>query len=598
MSRRAASGAVVALRPEHVTEIMFEDRDGELYRVRTTTGRAPQARRIANFVPQLHARIEVVDASGVISVRYAIVIESTSGMHEVEVDAARPLEFVPTVPGLYVETRQGDYVREAIERAAVDAPPERRYAHTGWIHTENGWLFLHAVGAIGADGSMPEYRATVDARLSGYTLPDPPTSDEAPQFVRAAIDDFLGAADESVTLPLLAAVARAPLGSAPNYLVHLAGETGAGKTSIVQLAAGWFGPALAASDAPVCAWNSTATDLEITAAQAKDVCVVVDDYLGTRPHEQTADRLLRTTTGAARGRRRADLSARANYRPGGLIISTGEDTFGRASAQARACTIRCAASTRAPLDAYERAREAALNGEFATATACYVQHLARVAECDGRDRDGMPGGWAAHVRAVHAQLAGAFNGAHPRQLAIVVDLVAALAHFFAWATDIGAVTETDARKHVTACAAALVDAVEETRTDEATEALQLLRDALAAGDCHVTLLRGGMPEDAHLWGWRDGRPSGPCVGYLDDRAIGLIPNACAAVVRGAQHRTGNTPNVTRQRLAHLFIERGWLDRNTNRRTYGVRRRIGNARLDLWPLSLDVFAPSIEHGDNQ
>jgi hypothetical protein len=167
-----------------------------------------------------------------------------------------------------------------------------------------------------------------------------------------------------------------------------------------------------------------------------------------------------------------------------------------------------------------------------------------------------------------------------------------------WAADLGAVNAHEAKDHLRACAAALVDAVGDTRTDEAAEAVQLLHDALAAGDCHITLPRGGMPDDAHMWGWRDIRPSGRCIGYLHDGAIELIPNACVALLRDAQQHAGVTPNVTRQRLGQLFMERGWLARNPKRRTLGVRRRIGERRIDLWPLSLDVIEPAIEHGDDQ
>ena len=42
------------------------------------------------------------------------------------------------------------------------------------------------------------------------------------------------------------------------------------------------------------------------------------------------------------------------------------------------------------------------------------------------------------------------------------------------------------------------------------------------------------------------------------------------------------------------VTRAWVARNPSRRTFGARRRIGNLRIDVWPIALDVFnAPDDE-----
>jgi hypothetical protein len=370
----------------------------------------------------------------------------------------------------------------------------------------------------------------------------------------------------------------------------LAGETGAGKTSTAQLAAAWFGPALARHDAPLASWNSTITDLEILTAELHDVLGVVDDYLGTAAHERTADRLVRTATGAARGRRRADLTARPTYPPGGLIVSTGEDQLGRTSAQARALTLPCTRATRASEAAFNAACRAAESGSFAQVLAAYVQALAGDRERRGAQADGMPYGWDHDLAVIRRQVAARLEQAdvHPRQLDIVVDLVTALARFVKWAAQVGALRRAQARRLVNDALDACCAAVADTVLDDAAETLALLGSALTAGRCHVSTPAGHEPSDGHLWGWHDRRPTQPCVGYLREQSIDLLPDALVEVIRAAQSRAGQPVNITRQRLGHLWADRGWLARNTGRRTFGERRRIGDRRLDVWPLPLALF----------
>jgi hypothetical protein len=590
----AAEHIVVPLRPERTVAVTYDDRDGELWKIRTSTGRAPEARRIANFVPHVQACIEIHDPNGTATTHYRLAVQTKRGESIIEVDATRPLEFVVQLPGLVVEARQADYVREAIERDAVDAPIEVEHCYTGWDHDADGWHFLHVAGAITATGATNTIRATVDVRLAGYTFAIPPSPEATAAIVREAIHTFFDAADRSITLPLFAAVMRAPLGTAPNYAIHLAGQTGSGKTSLAQLAVGFFGAQLAIPDTPVCAWNSTATDLEITTAQARNVCVVLDDYLATRVHEQTADRIVRATTGVTRGRRRGDLTARPTYRPGGLIISTGEDSFGRTSAQARALTIQCAPSLRAPDDAFRQAQRAAADGTFATAQAAHIRTLAERRDRQGVEPDGMPDGWAADVARIRPKISLRLGPeVHARQIEIVTDLATAAARAFLWAEQIGALDHAEAQQLADDTVTALCAATTGTVADEATDAIERLRDALASGHAHITLPQGGTPPDSHLWGWVNDRPGGPCIGYLHDDTVDLLPNVAVEVLRAAQTRTGATPNISRQRLGRLFNDRGWLRRNTNRRTFGMRRYIGNHRIDVWDLPLAIFDGTIE-----
>ena len=58
---------------------------------------------------------------------------------------------------------QREYARTAIQSFSMTAEERCIYTHTGWRKVDGHWIFLHAGGAIGADGPV----AGVNVRLSG-----------------------------------------------------------------------------------------------------------------------------------------------------------------------------------------------------------------------------------------------------------------------------------------------------------------------------------------------------------------------------------------------------------------------------------------------
>src|SRR5206468_12743200 len=116
-----------------------------------------------------------------------------------------------------------------------------------------------------------------------------------------------------------------------DFNIHIAGPTGVGKTEVAALVQQHFGAGMDARNLPG-SWSSTGNALEELAFQAKDVLLVVDDFIPTgsmadvqRAHRD-ADRVLRAQGNrSGRQRMRADGSLRAVRPPRGLIVSTGED---------------------------------------------------------------------------------------------------------------------------------------------------------------------------------------------------------------------------------------------------------------------------------
>lgn len=198
----------------------------------------------------------------------------------------------------YVEPTQGTTQRLAVAIRVLSENIVQRHvrANTGWIEHEGQDVFLHAGGALGADGPVTGVVVELPGTLDAFELPDPPDRNQLRKsvtfslFIRRAMADRVAAA-------LLGAVFRAPLGEA-DLAVHLAGHTGTGKSELASLAQRHFGKSMHSRALP-CAWSSTANYLEATASAAKDVLLTVDDFIpqGT-PNERArwdalADRLIR-----------------------------------------------------------------------------------------------------------------------------------------------------------------------------------------------------------------------------------------------------------------------------------------------------------------
>jgi DNA polymerase-1 len=131
---------------------------------------------------------------------------------------------------------------------------------------------------------------------------------------------------------LLGATYLAPVASLarPDFAVWLFGMTGQLKSELAALSQGHFGSfdrkSLAAS------WTSTAASLEGRTFTMKDAICVIDDYApqaDVRSQQELGAKAQQVIRGignlAARGRSRADLTARPDRPPRGIVICTGED---------------------------------------------------------------------------------------------------------------------------------------------------------------------------------------------------------------------------------------------------------------------------------
>src|SRR5262249_22943963 len=144
------------------------------------------------------------------------------------------------------------------------APRRVVYQHTGWRRLGDSWAYLHAGGAIGADGTVPGVAVALDGTLAQYHLPDPPSGDELVRAVRASFR-LLNAklAPDRLMVPILAAVYRAILGQA-DCSIALIGRTGIGKSELSARAQQHWGAGMDRLHLPG-SWVSTGNSLEAMA---------------------------------------------------------------------------------------------------------------------------------------------------------------------------------------------------------------------------------------------------------------------------------------------------------------------------------------------
>ncbi len=136
---------------------------------------------------------------------------------------------------------------------------------------------MQAGGAIGPSGTVANSQVRVPLPLKHYRMCSPSDSDRA-QAVRSSLS-FLSVAPDRITLPLFAAVYRAPFGGV-DFSLFLMGRTGTFKTALAALCQQHFGAAMDASCLPA-HFASTANALEELAFCAKDALLVVDDFAPT-----------------------------------------------------------------------------------------------------------------------------------------------------------------------------------------------------------------------------------------------------------------------------------------------------------------------------
>ena len=232
--------------------------------------------------------------------------------------------------------RPGHHLLNAI-KVVSEAVQTIAFAHTGFRKVEDDWIFLHGGGAVGGTDVLVD----LGGPLGRLALPE--AVDDLPEAAKTSLE-FIGVADERITLPLHAAAYRAPLNEMLRCDAALSvnGDTGTLKSTLAALLQSHFGT-FEHNSLPL-SWESTANALETALFRTKDMLVTIDDFVPKADRfdeiHKKAERVFRSIgNGSARGRLRADLGAQPDRPCRALVVSTGEDLPRGESVQARLIAI-------------------------------------------------------------------------------------------------------------------------------------------------------------------------------------------------------------------------------------------------------------------
>jgi hypothetical protein len=499
-----------------------------------------------------------------------------------------------------------DHLRAAIQELSHAAASAVVYEHLGWRKVDGKWAYLHAGGAIGADGPRGLAVELPDA-LRGYSLPAPPEGPELILSIRAALGLLDRLAPDGVMMPLLALAVRAVL---PSCTVSgfLVGRTGVFKTELAALVQRFFGAGMDAAHLAA-SWASTANALEATAFACKDALLAIDDFAprGSQAdvarYHQAADRVFRGVGNqAGRQRLRPDGTLRPVKPPRATVLATGETLPTGHSVLARLLAIEVAPGA-VKDDRLTACQHDAEDGRYAAVMSAYLARLApRYEE--------FVAGFRERSLRLREELSG--SAAHRRVPAMLGELLAAFELFLEFCVGAGAVDLEQSRSLRSRCRKALLRSARrqdahQAASDPVERFLELVASSLASGRAHVAAPDGlapVLPHDPAAWGWRCTREGewleqGRRIGWLDGDDLLLDPGSAYAEANKLAQDHGEAIGVGPDTLYRRVKERRLLvgsekGRNTARRVIGgVRRRVLHIRASL----LEEGGPSGPTGPN-
>jgi hypothetical protein len=244
-------------------------------------------------------------------------------------------------------------ILEALAVTGHNAPNRHVYTHSGWVNANGVRAFLTNGSITGCgEGQAAEVSKESEVRLpealANYSIPT--SADRADTIIAYDwLERFIRCADHDTTAPLVAALFLAPLKSALSNMdlsIAVVGKTGTRKSSLVAVALSCYSSkGFTRANLPI-SFKATSNMIERMCYAAKDVPIVVDNFVPDRKGEAQAslERLAHSVgDGAARGRMRRDETISAAKPARGVVIVTGEDLPAGSSSVARMYVItRCA----------------------------------------------------------------------------------------------------------------------------------------------------------------------------------------------------------------------------------------------------------------
>jgi hypothetical protein len=576
-------------------------RDGAIWKSMVNKDGVPMDTRLTTFIARIVG--EVIEDNGLEQVRsYEIegLVAGETSTFAIPAHEFRPLGWLATHLGkaaIILPPTEDREVAAAIQLVSPeDAPVRVRYTHTGWIRHQGVDCFLDAQGAIGADGRIEGVDVALPPQFANYVLEDPGGSEAQVEAIRASFAITKIVPFEQGVV-LLVDPYQAPVEQPPDSTL-LEGLSGSFKSSETALSLQHFGGKMDHLHLTE-SFASTLNALREVAFQGKDVLVAVDDYSRPPDHykaaelDAKAEALFRGIGNrAARSRAARDGSLRAAHPPRCAMISNGTQVPPADDVQAR-LTILHVRKDSIDRQALTRSQQDGARGLFAQSMFGFIRWLAR-------NRQARLDYY--HRRRLELRERFQVEDAHPRTADAMGAKMACLELVVEYACDAGAFNDIQAEEWLAKFEEALIKVAQaqtpdRSVVDPAERYVHLLRDALAAGRCHITSATGVMPPQgiASACGWKDLMPAGAPIGWLDGpdlEDLYLNASEAQAVVQRLSQDMKQPFVIGERDLRRRLLEAGYLVFDTrakrekgNRGTLTVRKTHQGRRLAV--LHLDA-----------
>jgi hypothetical protein len=451
------------------------------------------------------------------------------------------------------------------------------YAHTGWRKIAGVWGYLHGAGAIGGGDQV---EVALGDNLQLYRLTVPGGREAAQASLR-----FLDIGPWEITAPLIACAYLAPFADLCkiDFSLWLYGPTGGLKSTVAALALCHFGT-FSRTTLPG-SWLSTANSLEKLSFILKDTLAVIDDFIpaasSKESHTQTekAARLIyQAGNRSSRGRLASDLTARPNYYPRSLIISTGEMLLPgqRQSATARYLGIELDPKKH-PIDMDQLTAAQGESHLYPAAMAAYLADLAPRLEDAQEELKNL---WEGYRTAFQ-------SATHLRIPEIQAWLAVGFEMFLRFQTRMGAITE-DQEYEMLKRAWKVFEALGEKHSRiiegqrPTIKFLAVLRELFYQGQIYAEsdATAGGPPQARAALGWQGTEPArnAEFVGWADEDTLYLMPETALRVVNEAIRRQGDFLALGRNDMLAALAREGFIEPGKNKSTrlkwiQGTARRV-------------------------
>jgi DnaB-like helicase N terminal domain len=553
-----------------------------------------ESEQVTNFCAKIVSEVIADDGSSEEQRIFELEVAVKGETRRIEVPASKfgGMAWVTAQLGAEADVCPGkeNHARYAIKQLSPSFTKRVVYAHTGWRQIGDDWCYLHGAGGVTGEGNRTDIAVRLPHSLRHFLIPDPPKGDGIMKAYGFALK-FLDAFPRSLTAPLLGSVWASALGEI-DYSVYVVGQSGVFKSELTALIASFFGAGfnrltMAAN------WDDTANVLLSKLFTAKDGVLVIDDFApnGNKKHDEDlhakAERVFRAAGNrTGRGRLQSDMTERLAKEPRGLLISSGEDLPRGMSLQARLHIVSIEKGM-ITSEALTKMQRSAAKGELAASFATFLSHLAR-------DREKIKSEFDKERVALREKLSKTSQRqkGHAREVTTTAHLGASWKIWIRSAVAEKAITKGEGETLWNEIWKTLAEAGQDQQAQQASQHpadhfIDLLKSALISGRANLQTIEGGQPSKlGHLCGWRDGKPTGECVGWVEDSILYLEMKSAYGVANAQGYRNGEGIAVVESTLVKRLDERGLIAVKEKGR--GYKTRTPRTRIDSVAVLLSLL----------